>query len=122
MFEFKDPPGGDFKLPCTPERLTWQMECIGWGRAELADRLNVRTSKVAAWEKGTAFIPNNVAVWLETLATMMYALNIPIGWNPDKSLGREHHVEGKRTLDPEWRTDNFTREQDDPSECLNDRG
>jgi hypothetical protein len=97
MFEIRPPPDGEeFALPQSGARLTWQMEMIGWGRAELAHRLNVRVTKVGMWEKGKSNIPNSVSAWLESLARLMAAMPMPPGWIPDKSIGRARHQEGVR--------------------------
>jgi hypothetical protein len=93
MFKFRDPPG-ELTLPQSGERLRWQMEMIGWGPAELANRLSVNPDKVHRWLRDKSNIPNTVSVWLETLAWTVVAVIEPIGWNPDKSIGKARHEDG----------------------------
>lgn len=91
MFEPREPPD-DFTLPLSAAHLRWQMEMVGWSDGELAGRLNVDESKVYAWRRAKSNIPNHVAVWLETLAYIVTSIPMPIGWQPDKSVGRAHHA------------------------------
>jgi hypothetical protein len=99
VFEPREPPDG-FALPLTPEHLAWQLDMIGWSAGELARRLNVPDHKVVVWIRGKSNIPNQVALWLETLAHIVTSIPMPIGWRPDKSIGRAHHAGDKLERGP----------------------
>jgi len=95
MTLYKPPePPGEFSLPLTPERLKWQLDVIGWGRGEVAHRLDIDDRKVAAWVVGRSFCPNLVAVWLEKLAQKMLVDPVPPDWNerePGRTAAKHGH-------------------------------
>jgi len=100
MAIFKPPaPPGEFTLPLTPERLHWQLDVIGWGRGELAHRLDLSDGKIANWVRGHSFVPNVVAIWLEDLAQTLATKPVPPEWN-EREEGRaaaKHGFYGRRT-------------------------
>jgi transcriptional regulator with XRE-family HTH domain len=99
MFDPIEPPDG-FTLPLSSAHLAWQLDMIGWSDGELARRLNVAPTKVSKWRRGKSNIPNQVALWLETLAQMVTSIPNPIGWCPDKTMGRQHHAGTKLAPGP----------------------
>jgi transcriptional regulator with XRE-family HTH domain len=99
MFDPVEPPDG-FTLPLSSVHLAWQLDMIGWSDGELARRLNVAPNKVSRWRLGKSNIPNQVALWLETLACIVTSIPNPIGWCPDKTVGRQHHTGTKLAPGP----------------------
>jgi transcriptional regulator with XRE-family HTH domain len=77
-----------------PDRVAWCLDVIGWSRNEFARRLDVSDTTAAQFVTGKRNCPHRVAVWLETLASMMLALPEPFFWGDNADVGAERHVAG----------------------------
>jgi hypothetical protein len=88
-----------FTLPLPADRLNWQLEVLGWSRQELARRLEVSSSKAAHWCQGVSFMPNRVAIWMETKAQVMLAHPAPLMWHRDPRIGAAKHVEQQQAFE-----------------------
>ena len=84
-------------LPMSKERLGWNLECIGWGPAELARRLDVDERNVSRWLQGKKELPDRVAVWIETLRGIIMALPTPTLWPDTADLIDIRHDTLKRS-------------------------
>jgi transcriptional regulator with XRE-family HTH domain len=86
----------------TPARLRWCLERIGWSRQELARRLTINESTVAHMVQGKRFIPNRLAIWVDTLANLMIALPRPYLWQENSTIGAMRHNPGVGQLETAW--------------------
>jgi ribosome-binding protein aMBF1 (putative translation factor) len=73
----------------SPDRMRWALEQIGWGQRELARRLAANESTIRAMARGNREIPIELAVWLETLASVHISLPKPAGWRNTGSGGTD---------------------------------
>lgn len=70
-------------LPMTALRLTWCLDMLGWSVGELARRLHANDGGVRKMARGSAPIPNQVAVFMEV--AVAHALSGPLmppNWRP----------------------------------------
>jgi DNA-binding transcriptional regulator YdaS (Cro superfamily) len=72
----------------TPRAFRAALSTIGWTQRGLADRLGVHETRVRRWVSGVYPIPENVAEWLQRLATEVEKHPLPIRWN-DGPLARD---------------------------------
>jgi hypothetical protein len=88
--QFPRPPA-KFTIPMKHQRLEWCLQVIGWSRGELARRLDVSETTAKTLVNGKRNIPANIAVWLETLASMHLALPAPHFWHENADVGALRH-------------------------------
>lgn len=88
--QFPRPPT-KFSMPMKAPRLLWCLEVIGWSRGELARRLDVSETTAKTFVNGKRNIPANLAIWLETLASMHMALPAPHFWHENADVGALRH-------------------------------
>jgi plasmid maintenance system antidote protein VapI len=61
------------------ERLRWCLDQLGWSQGELRRRLGIRQDTVDGMVHGKRFIPNRVAIWIDTLASLVGAMKPSVG-------------------------------------------
>ncbi len=78
------PPEPETKLtlPIPFRRLRYNLWCIGWTSGELARRLRVDESSIRSMLRGAKRAPDEVAIFVEQLATIHRTLWEPVGWEP----------------------------------------
>jgi transcriptional regulator with XRE-family HTH domain len=96
------PEAPEFTIPMTAERLRWCMAAVGWSRGELARRLNINESTVAHMVQGKRFIPNRIAIWLDTLANVVLSMPTPHLWQEGRTIGAQRHNAGVQQLEEAW--------------------
>jgi transcriptional regulator with XRE-family HTH domain len=75
-----------FELPYTGSRLRWAIAVMGWSNNHFAARLGMDQGSLRQMLNGSRFIPDVLAIWIETQAQFYLAFPRPMGWN-DKSQG-----------------------------------
>lgn len=61
----------------TSERFTQRLEVIGWPAREVARRLDLPWKRVCLWMNGRYPVPDEVAAWIEQLATAHERTPVP---------------------------------------------
>lgn len=74
---------------CPYDELRELLACLGWSSAALARKLNLSEHVTMNWcrtrgARGPARAPYAVQQWLETLAAILEALPLPVGWEEDR--------------------------------------
>lgn len=64
----------------TPDRFRECLALLHWSLRGLADILGTHPTSVRRWATGDGTIPANVAAWLEELAAVHAAQQLPAGW------------------------------------------
>jgi hypothetical protein len=64
-------------MEMNPERLNDRLAVIGWPAREVARRLSTSSNRVLRWATGEYPVPDDVADWIETIATAIETTPLP---------------------------------------------
>lgn len=95
MFRPPEPPV-PMSLPYRGARMAWAIGIIGWDNNQFADRLGMSKGSMRQMLTDKRFIPDILALWLETLVAVHLALPKPITWHDNLPEHLRRDADGNR--------------------------